>query len=603
MSETTLSRPVETPAETPVVPPPAPVPADLTFRAAVTSLRSFVRPHRTAVVVGAVVLVSAQVLSLIQPRLVERIITAFSTHSGIGGIVGILIALVVGSAILMAIGNFVLMRAAEGVVLDGRRGLVHHMLRLPVPVMRERQLGDLMSRAVGDTTLLRQIVAQLALQTLSGAVMIVGTLAMMATVDVTLLCIALVVVVLMGGVIGFVMPRIRRSTLAAQTSVGAMGSALERALSAFTTVKASGSEAVEEERIGAAAREAYTQGVTIARWTSVAGTIAGLAIQVAFLVVLGAGGARVGSGAISVGTLVAFLLYLLYLTQPVLSLVSVGTYVQMCRAAGQRLAEVMALPTEPAATTTTPRTKPADRPAELWFDNVTFGYPGRDSDALHQFSLELCPGALNALVGPSGAGKTTTLGLVERFYEPSAGRILVDGRDVRDWDLHALRATIGYVEQDTPAMAGTLRENLTYAAPDATDEDLRRVLDATRLHSLLDRLGSLDAPVQQHGTSLSGGERQRVAIARALLRKPRLLLLDEATSQLDSVNEAALRDVITDLAGETTVLVVAHRLSTVRSAANITVVEDGRTRASGTHTELIRTDDLYAELVSHQLLV
>jgi ABC-type multidrug transport system fused ATPase/permease subunit len=202
-------------------------------------------------------------------------------------------------------------------------------------------------------------------------------------------------------------------------------------------------------------------------------------------------------------------------------------------------------------------------------------------------------------VGPSGGGKTTILSLLERFYEPDQGRILLDGTDLREWDLVRLRATIGYVELDAPVMAGTLRDNLMYAAPDASERELRWVLRVARLGQLLERLGGdLDATLHHRGSSLSGGERQRIAIARALLRRPRLLLLDEATSQLDAENEAALREVVADVAATTTVILVAHRLSTAQVAERIVVLEDARLRTVGAHDELVGKDDLYARLVA-----
>jgi ABC-type multidrug transport system fused ATPase/permease subunit len=403
-------------------------------------------------------------------------------------------------------------------------------------------------------------------------------------------------------VVGVVVPRIGRASRRAQDSVGVMGAALERMLGAFRTVKASGAEHREGQRIHAAARDAWQADVHAARWQAIAGNTAGLSIQCAFLAVLATGGVRVASGAISVGTLVAFLLYVYYLMSPIQQLVSAASEYQVGAAAVARIQEAERLPVEPIARPATLRTG-GDTPAAVAFEQVRFRYRPELPEVHYGISFAIPPRGMTAFVGPSGAGKTTVFSLIERFYEPDAGRVMLDGKDVREWPIPQLRAAIGYVEQDAPVLSGTLRENLLLGAPGATEAEIAEVLRITRLSTLVSRLPEgIETLVGHRGTRLSGGERQRVAIGRALLRRPRLLLLDEATSQLDALNEAALRETVAETALMTTVLVVAHRLSTVTMADRIIVMDAGQVEATGTHAELVASDPLYAELAATQFL-
>jgi ABC-type multidrug transport system fused ATPase/permease subunit len=311
---------------------------------------------------------------------------------------------------------------------------------------------------------------------------------------------------------------------------------------------------------------------------------------------------RVASGTIDAGTLVAFLLYVYYLMPSVNQLANAVSQYQVGAAAVARIQEAEALPIE-LLDGDEPDSYQLGRPAAVTFEEVSFRYDD-DLPVVHdRVSFVIPPGGMTAFVGPSGAGKTTVFSLIERFYDPGSGRVLVDGTDAADWPLARLRAAIGYVEQDAPVLSGTLRENLTFGAPDAGDHDLEQALHTTRLTAMVAALpDGLDTAVGHRGMKLSGGERQRVAIARALLRRPRLLLLDEATSQLDAVNEAALRDTVLDAAHTTTVLVVAHRLSTVTLADRIVVMDAGRVCAIGTHAELVAGNPLYAELAATQFL-
>jgi ATP-binding cassette subfamily C protein len=563
----------------------------------------YVRPHRGALLVGGVLSLLTGATGLALPLVVRALIGDLGHHRSVTALLLLMTALVVANAALGALGGYVLRRTAESVVLAARRRLVDRLLGLTISGLDRAEPGDLMSRVTSDTTLLRDVTTGSLVGAVTGSLTLVATLVMMGLMDVVLLGVTMAVFSLAALVVGVVVPRIGRASRRAQDSVGVMGAALERMLGAFRTVKASGAEHREGERIHAAARDAWQADVRAARWQAVAGNTAGLSIQCAFLAVLATGGARVASGAIGVGTLVAFLLYVYYLMSPIQQLVSAASEYQVGAAAVARIQEAEQLPVEPAAHPASLRMG-GDTPAAVTFEQVRFRYRPELPEVHYGISFAIPPRGMTAFVGPSGAGKTTVFSLIERFYEPDAGRVLLDGRDVREWPIPQLRAAIGYVEQDAPVLSGTLRENLLLGAPGTTEDEIAEVLRITRLSALVARLPEgLETLVGHRGTRLSGGERQRVAIGRALLRRPRLLLLDEATSQLDALNEAALRETVAETALMTTVLVVAHRLSTVTMADRIIVMDAGRVKATGTHAELVASDPLYAELAATQFLV
>ena len=599
------------------------VPAREVWRA----LYGHFRPHRGAVALGAALALVGAASGLAQPLAAKELVDRLGENQSITSVLVVLTALVVFGTAVEALGSYLLERTAESVVLAARRTLIGRLLRLRLPEVEKTQPGDLMSRVTSDTTLLRAVTTQSVVSAATGGLAFLATLVMMALMDPVLLGVTLGVIVVIGGAVALLMPRIAAATQRSQEAVGEISTVLERAFGAFRTIKASGAEARETAVVEAAAERAWRHGVKSAKWQSMAGSSIGLAVQVSFLAVLGIGGARVASGAISVSSLIAFLLFLFYLIEPVSKLVEAATQYQVGSAAIARILEAERLETEgvgegresaasgerpkiPAQASAAPSSSPASpasvssaSSASVVFEDVSFRYREDLPHVHHGVSFEVPGAGMTAFVGPSGAGKTTVFGLIERFYEATGGRILVDGTDVRDWPLTELRAAIGYVEQDAPVLSGTLRENLLFAAPQAPEAELRDVLVRARLDALVERLpDGLDTVVGHRGSKLSGGERQRVAIARALLRRPRLLLLDEATSQLDAVNELALRDAVTEAARETTVLVVAHRLSTVTLADRIVVMDAGRVRAVGTHAELVAGDALYAELAATQFL-
>ncbi|WP_053804305.1 ABC transporter ATP-binding protein [Streptomyces rimosus] len=602
------------------------------------ALAGHLRPQGGRMLAGVALGLLGSVLGLAQPLAAKHVMDIIGHGQPTAGPVVVLSTLVVAGGLLAGLGHYVLDRSAESVVCAVRRRLTHLLPRLRVPVIEHTEPGDLIARVTSDTVLLRRTAPQAVSAAVTGTLITVATVVMMGLLDAVLLGVTLTVIAFVGCVVIVVTPHIGRATRHTQEAVGRMGAGLERTLGALRTVKAAGAEQRETAALHRAAEHARRTGVRAAAWEAVSATLSAVVLQVCFLVVLGVGGARVTSGSIGVSTLVAFLLYLFALTPRIGQLVEGVGQLQIGSAAAVRIREAETLEAEEAEggeaetggaeggesgiggaegvqgrgdeAAAAPERPPGsherhpDRhPATVTFQQVHFAYrPGLPAVHRH-VSFAVPAGGVTAIVGPSGAGKTTVFALIERFYEPDAGRVLLDGRDIRRWPLAELRAAIGYVEQDPTVLAGTLRDNLTLGAADATDEQIAHVLRVARLDTVTGRLPhGLDTQVGHRGSRLSGGERQRVAIARALLRRPRLLLLDEATSQLDAANEAALRETVTDTARRTTVLVVAHRLSTVTTADRILVMEAGRVRARGTHAELMAHDSLYAELASTQLI-
>ncbi|WP_433292785.1 ABC transporter ATP-binding protein [Actinoplanes sp. CA-030573] len=572
-------------------------------RVGLRALLPYLSRHKRTLAVVAVLSLVAAGAALVQPLLVRRVLDGVSAGRPVAGPVALLVGLLLAGAALRGVRDYLLQRTAEGVVLVTRRRLARHLLLLPIAEYDRRRTGDLLSRVGADSTLLRAVVTSGLFEIVTGAVMVGGALAAMAFLDPLLLGVAVAALAVGLTVAMTASRRVRGLSEQAQARLGEMTSAVERAISAARTIRASRAEEREAATVAEGAGQAYRAGVRLARLEALVGPVADTAIQGAFLLVLAVGGVRVASGAISVGSLVAFILFLFFLAMPLGQAIHAYTQLQTGLGALQRIEEILALPAEteddPART---PGAAQADAPA-VAFRSVDFAYPG-ERPVLHQVSFEVPRGSRIALVGPSGAGKSTILALIERFYDVTGGGISVDGHDVRDLPRDALRARLGYVEQEAPVLAGTLRDNLLLTAPEATDDELLAALDEVNLGGLAER-GSegLGVQVGEGGVLLSGGERQRLAIARALLTDAPILLLDEPTSNLDARNEAALREAIATAAVKRTLIVVAHRLSTVVDSDRIVVLEEGRVVATGPHHELLGTSPLYRELAAHQLLV
>lgn len=618
-------------------------------RASLKQLLPYLFEQRGPLTLALSLGVLGAITSLVQPVLLGQVIERVQATEPLTLILSVLTVIVVVDALLSGFQHYVLQRMGEGIVLASRRTLIERILHMPISEFDRRRTGDLVSRVGSDTTLLRAVLTQGFVEAMSGMLVFVGALVGMLVIDPVLFGITFAVVVGALLVVVMVSSRIRPAVTLAQEKVGDLAARVERSISSIRTIRAAGAAEREQHATEAEAESAFQLGLKVARISAFIVPVSFLALQLSFLVVLGLGGYRVATGAISIAQLVMFIVFLFLMVQPLgLAFGAISAVNQALGALG-RIQEVATIATEtehdaersPTGELLSLAEARQPQAPAISFDRVSFTYRSaapqridarqlvrsgsrrsaqRDAEAapaeivetpvLHNVSFEVPRGMRVALVGPSGAGKSTTLGLIERFYDPDSGSISIHGADLRTLNRHELRAQLGYVEQDAPVLAGTVRENMLLGAPDASDAECERVLRTVNLGSVLDRAAQqagltsgLDAQVGERGIMLSGGERQRLAIARALLTAPPILLLDESTASLDGVNERLMRDALDSVATGRTLIVIAHRLSTVVDSDRIIVLDEGRVVGQGTHDELIETVELYRDLARHQLLV
>ncbi len=574
-------------------------------RAQLKDLFPYLRPYKKVLTLAIILSMLGSILALGQPLLIGQLISAVEENREIQTLALVIIVLIISSALLNAFQFYLLYKTGEGVVLSTRKALVARMLRLPIWQYDRRRTGDLVSRVGSDSTLLKAVLTQGLVDALGGLLQFFGAIIVMAFIDPLLLGSTLLVVFVAVGAIAFTGRKIRSATTKAQQKVGQMSASVERALSAIRTIRASRAEERESQEIYKDAEAAYDQGLSIARLSAAVAPIAQVAFNTAFIVVLGLGGLRVATGATTIASLVTFVILLFFMIGPLISAFGAYTSVMGALGALARIQEIMVLEEEETGVQSEHRV--AINTAAIEFNQVDFHYPAEDGESkqiLNAVSFRIERGQRVALVGPSGAGKSTIFSLIERFYEPTSGEILLDGQNVTEFSRQTLREQLGYVEQDAPVLAGSIRDNLLLGKSDATEQELVDVLNQVNLTEVLNRdEKGLDAEVGESGIMLSGGERQRLAIARALLAKPPILLLDESTSALDGPNEQRMRQAIDAVAQNRTLVVIAHRLSTVVDSDQIIVLEHGRVVGIGSHSELVKSTPLYAELAKHQLLV
>jgi len=577
--------------------------------APLAELVPFVRPHLKLVLLALVALAVAAGASLVLPIAARQVID-HGFHGGAATQVsryflGLLaVTTIIGFA--SASRYYLVTWIGERVVADVRRRVFDHVLGLSTEFFERTRTGELLSRLSADTTLVQSVVGSSASFTLRSIVLAIGAAIMMGITSPKLMALALLGVPMVIAAITLMGRKVRGLSRAAQDRIADTAALASEVLNAMPTVQAYTHEPIDRQRYGEATESAFASGIRRTRVRAWMTAAVFIIIGASIVGVLWIGARDVLAARMTPGQLSQFVLYAVILASSVGALSELWGEIQRAAGATERLMEILA--TEPViAAPAAPLHVAHPVRGELAFSAVTFRYPTRlDHAALLDFSLKVSAGEALALVGPSGAGKSTVFQLLLRFFDPSQGRILLDGVDIAMLDPAELRAQIAVVSQEPVIFAGTITDNIRYGRPAASDAEVRAAALAAAAEEFVLRLPSgYDTRVGERGVTLSGGQRQRLAIARAMLRDAPVLLLDEATSALDAENERLVQRGLANLMagrggrGRTTV-VIAHRLGTIQRIQRIVVMDQGQIVAQGSHAELVRGSGLYARLAALQ---
>jgi len=566
--------------------------------------------YRVRYVGGITCLVAATSLTMAVPWLFKRVVDAIAAGEGATAVLPT-IALVIGitlvQAVVRTLSRFVIFNVGRDIEYDLRNDLFRHLETLPLGFYQQRQTGDLMSRLVNDVTAVRMLLGPGVLNFINTPVYYVYGLAIMLSLDARLTLAALAVYPLAFLAVKRVSALLMERTLRVQEGLAELSTRVQETLSGMHVVKAYAAEERETRAFAALNERFQAQSLRLARMRGFIVPVMNVVGGVGSLVVLWYGGARVVAGQLSIGDLVAFLGYLHLLAWPTMALGWMLSVLQRGRASMQRLNELFAV--APAITSPPGATAPGQVRGELAFRGVTFRYPGRRDGppVLDDVDVTLPAGRMVAIVGRTGAGKSALVQLLPRLFDVEQGSVQLDGCDVRTLPLGWLRRTVGLVPQDPFLFSGTIRHNVAFAmAPNGEDALAARVAWAVAAagltRDLADMPAGLETQVGERGITLSGGQKQRVALARVLAAAPQIVILDDALSSVDAATEREMLDHMRAFFAERTTILVAHRVSTVKEADLILVVDEGRVVEVGDHDTLLARGRVYPELFRQQVL-
>lgn len=568
----------------------------------------YLRPYRLSLLLAFIVGLISTVAASAQPLVVSKIVDTF-TDSLPTGLALLVVALLLISAGATALRQLIMQRAGERFAFDTRNRLIRHIYRLPMETLERRSRADLVSRVTTDVSKIREILTSGLVELATTGMTVVVSIVFMATIDLVLLALAGAVTGAIVVSVYVISRRTRPAGLRLQDAIGELSGSVSRVIGGMKTIRATRAENRETQSTLSFVQRALDAGLSVAGLRAIVQTVSGLAVQLLLIAVIGVGALRVSSGAMTTGDLTAFIMYLMLMATPLAMFGGIMSMLGESFGALSRVLDVEAEVLErDVQNADAPSPVAADDQYTFKLDDVSFEYPAESfgeqpQQALHEISAVFPNDATIAIVGPSGAGKSTLFALLERFYEPTHGTINFRGQDIAGMSRDGLRKQIAYVDQDAVSLSGSVRDNLLLGAPDSTDEHcisvLRHVGLAASEHEARQFLGQ---EVGELGGKLSGGQRQRLAIARAVISDAPIMLLDEITSNLDSRNEALVTELLLTPTRDHTVIVIAHRFSTVVAADLIFVMDEGRIVAHGTHQELLSKSDLYKELAERQFI-